>query len=93
MTKKELKKHISKLRKLKNKMRAKSPERLELHRKIQAMKKELEESKLQDKDKQPIIDEIRKLEPMVDVLHQDLYVFSIEQLNHHLKRLKQRKNA
>jgi len=90
MTNKELKKEISKLRKLKNQMQPNSSERVELHRKIKAMKEELEQSKIIDQDKQPIIEEIKKLDPLVERLNQDLNRFSKEQLEFHLKKLKEK---
>ena len=40
MNNKELKKQISKLRKLKNKMRPNSSDRIELHRRIREMKQQ-----------------------------------------------------
>jgi seryl-tRNA synthetase len=87
---KELKKQISKLRKLKNTMRPNSKERIELHRKIKIMQKELEQSKIIDQDKQPIIEEIKKLDPLVERLNQDLNQFSKEQLEFHLKKIKEK---
>ena len=90
MTNKELKKQISKLRKLKNKMRVGSSDRIELHRKIKEMKQQLEQSKIIDKDKQPIIEQIKKLDPLVEKLNQDLNRFSKEQLEFHLKKLKEK---
>ncbi len=92
MSNKELKKQISKLRKLKNKMRTGSSDRIELHRKIKIMQKELEQSKIIDQDKQPLIEEIKKLDPLVERLNQDLNQFSKEQLEFHLKKLKAKKS-
>ena len=87
---KELKKQIRQLRKLKNEMQPRSKERIELHRKIKIMQKELEQSKIIDQDKQPIIEEIKKLDPLVERLNQDLNQFSKEQLEFHLKKLKEK---
>jgi flagellar basal body rod protein FlgF len=87
---KELKKQIRQLRKLKNEMQPRSKERIELHRKIKIMQKELEQSKIIDKDKQPIIEQIKKLDPLVERLNQDLNQFSKEQLEFHLKKLKEK---
>jgi signal transduction histidine kinase len=90
MTNKQLKKQISKLRKLKNQMQPNSSERLELHRKIKAMKEELEQSKIIDQDKQPIIKEIKKLDPLFERLSIDLNKFSKEELEKHLTKLKEK---
>jgi predicted transcriptional regulator len=54
------------------------------------MQKELEQSKIIDQDKQPIIEEIKKLDPLVERLNQDLNRFSKEQLEFHLKKLKEK---
>jgi predicted RNase H-like nuclease (RuvC/YqgF family) len=90
MTNKELKKQISKLRKLKNEMHPNSSERIELHRKIKAMKEELEQSKIIDQDKQPIIKEIKKLDPLFERLQIDLNKFTKEELEKHLRKLKEK---
>ncbi len=92
MTNKELKKQISKLRKLKNKMQPHSKERVELHRKIKEMKKELEQLKIIDKEKQPLIDEILKIRPEYVTLELELNKYTKEQLEFHLNKIKE-KNA
>jgi hypothetical protein len=81
--KNELKKQISKLRKLKNQMQKGSKERIELHRKIKAMKTELVEKQTITDEKQKIIDELIKSEPTFSVV--DLTQYSIEQLKKSLE--------
>lgn len=83
---KDLKKEISKLRKLKNTMRPGSKERLDLHRKIKELKQALSKKKEADKGKDPIIKEILRLDVLAKEIQLDK--FTIEQLQKHLEKIK-----
>lgn len=86
MNNKELKKQISKLRKLKNKMRPNSSERIELHRRIREMKLQLEQKQIIDKDKQIYIDQLIELESTFSLV--DLSQYTTEQLKKTIEKRK-----
>lgn len=90
MTNKDLKRQISKLKKLKNQMQPGSSERVELHRKIKEMKEQLFNQTTVDKEKEPIIEEILKYEK-IEIFDKLYYTkFTKEQLKNHLKKLKEK---
>jgi hypothetical protein len=76
--KNELKKEISKLRKLKNTMQPGSKDRIELGRKIKLMKEELTEKQVITDEKQKIIDELMRIEPTLSMV--DLAQYPLELL-------------
>jgi hypothetical protein len=80
MTNKELKKEISKLKKLKNQMQTGSEARIELHRKIKAMKEQLTEKQVDNKEKQIYIDQLIILDPSFKTLNIDLNNHTVEEL-------------
>ena len=99
MTEKEIKQEIRKLRKLKLACRANTPERITLHRQIQALKQQLAEVSIPEPLKEPIISEILKIEaerkiiPTFEQLGISLSGYSIENLKIHLAKLKRIKNV
>lgn len=84
MNEKQIKQQIRMLRKLKLSCRSGSKERIDLHRKIKALKEKLEYSKIKDAEKTPIIEQILKFKPYKT----NLYKFTVKQLEFHLKRLR-----
>jgi len=84
--KNELKKQISKLRKLKNQMQKGSKERIELHHKIKEMKSQLKQKQVQDKDKQIYIDQLIEIEPTFSLV--DLSQYATEQLKKTIEKRK-----
>lgn len=83
---KELKKEIRTLKKIKNKMRPHTDERIELHRQIQQLKENLDVIKESNVEKIPIINMIYVLDPLAKMI--DLDKFTIEELQKHLNKLK-----
>jgi hypothetical protein len=87
MTKKELKKEIKRLRRFKLKCRSGSPERISLHRKIKELQEKLGDITIIDKDKEPLIQEVYRLDPLIKELGMDLTHYTIKQLEFHIKKL------
>ena len=87
MTAKEIKSEIRRLRRFKLKCRSGSPERLDLCHKIKELQEQLRDITVVDKDKQPLIDELNRLDPLFKRLEIDLNKFTVEQLKKHLKKL------
>ena len=93
MTEKEIKQEVRKLKKLKLACRAGTPERIDLGRKIKALKKQLPDVSTPEPLKEPIISEILRIEaerksiPTFEQLGIDLHKYSIEQLKKHLQKL------
>jgi phage shock protein A len=92
MDSKEIKKQLRMLRKMKLACRSGTPERIDLHRKIQELKEQLQAQQSVDKDKEAVIKEILRYEPELDDLI-DLYSHTIENLQHHLTKLKDKEKA
>jgi hypothetical protein len=92
MDSREIKKQLRMLRKMKLACRAGTPERIDLHRQIQALKDKLQAQQSVDKDKEVIVKEILRYEPELDDII-DLYSHTIENLNHHLAKLKEKEKA
>lgn len=89
---KEIKKEIRKFKKLKRQCRAGTKERIDLHRRIKALKRDLYSLNIVDKDKEPIIKEILKIRPAYIELEMNLNKYTKEQLEFHLKRIGGNKN-
>jgi cell shape-determining protein MreC len=93
MTNTELQQEIRKLKKLKLQCRAGTDERIALYRQIKDLKKQLTQVYVDNNDKDKIIAEILKFKPSyitaIRVIA-DYYKFSIEDLQKHLNKLKQR---
>ena len=96
MQEKEIKQEVRKLKKLKLACRAGSKERIALHRQIQALKKQLPNISTPEPLKDHIILEILRIEkerktiPTFEQLGISLYQYTLEQLKHHLNKLKKR---
>ena len=89
---KDIKKEIRRLKKIKLQCRAGTKERITLHRQIQELKSQLAERKVGNDGKEAIIKEIKSLEPSyLKSVEIDLYKFTVEQLQFHLKKLKEGK--
>jgi len=90
----DIKKEIRSLKKLKLQCRAGSKERIDLHRKISDLKKQLTEARQPDQEKDPIIAEILKVDTFLNKyatqLDFDLKKFTTEQLRKYLDNLKRR---
>lgn len=81
---KETKKEIKRLKRLKLACRAGSIERIELHRKIIALKNKLnEQTENIDPIKKELMEKIYDAKPYLKVIGVDLNKFSIEELQHH----------
>ena len=96
--KKEIKREIRKLKKLKLQCRPGTAERLDLEHKIKDLKKKLTEHTEPEPLKEPIIKEILdieekyKLTPTFEVLEIDLNKYTVEQLKKHLECIKRKIN-
>jgi len=88
---KEIKKEIRRLKKVKLQCRAGSKERIELHRQIKKLKDDLREIKAVDKDKDPIIKEIQKIDKTFEIVGIDLKKFTVKELEKHLDKIKEKK--
>ena len=86
----ELKSRIKKLKKLKNKMKAGSKERIKYHREWKQLKYELKMLRNVDPEKEPLVKEILKLEPQFIKLNINLYKFTKEQLQKHLDKIRRK---
>ena len=84
----DIKKEIKQFRKLKLQCRAGSNERVTLHRKIKALQEQLEDKKVIDPNKEPLILELKRLDSLFDKLGMDLSIYTVEQLKKHILRLK-----
>lgn len=91
MTIKDIKKEIKRVRRLKLQCKSGSPERIALHRKIKELQAQLQSANVIDNDKAPLIEELYRLDPLFKTLDMDLTKFTVKQLAHHLKRLKEKK--
>jgi len=89
---KEIKLEINRLRRLKLKCRSGSKERIELHRQIKGLQSQLEQGNEINKDKEPLIQEILKLDNLMSKLNIDLTKHSMESLQKYLNKLKQRRS-
>ena len=90
MNEKEIKQEIRRLKKLKKGCRAGTTERLDLHRKITELKRQIDTLSIIEPAKEDIINEIIKLEPHIEDFV-DLKKHNIEALKIHLKKLKEKK--
>ena len=96
---KDIKQKIRELRKLKKQLRSGTPERISLHRQIQALKQQFAEVSIPEPLKEPIIAEILRIEaerktiPTFEQLGISLSGYSIENLKIHLAKLKRIKNV
>lgn len=96
--KKEIKREIRKLKKLKLQCRPGTTERIDLHRQILTLKKKLTEQTTPEPLKEPIIKEILEIEkkykltPTFEVLEIDLNRYTVEQLKKHLECIKRKIN-
>ena len=86
---KELKKEIRELKKIKNSCRPRSEERISLHRKIKELKQLLISIQESNKEKEPLITQILELNPLAKYV--DLNKYTIEQLQIHLTKVKEKK--
>ena len=99
MTEKEIKQEVRALKKLKLACRAGTPERIDLGRKIKALKKQLPDISIPEPLKNPIISEILKIEkerktiPTFEQLGIKLENYTLEQLKTHLKKLNTKKGV
>lgn len=84
---KEIKKEIRALRKLKLQCRAGTSERLELEHKIKALKKQKVDLSTPEPEKDNLIAEIKKLDPLFETLEIDLKKFTIKELEYHLNKI------
>jgi hypothetical protein len=89
----ELKKEIKQLHKLKMQCKAGSDERISLHRKIKALQGQLEAKNIVDINKEPLILEIKRLDPLTDKIGMDLSIYTVEQLEKHLQNLRRKNNV
>jgi hypothetical protein len=93
MTEKEIKQEVRALKKLKLACRAGTPERIDLGRKIKALKKQLPDISTPEPLKEPIIADILRIEaerktiPTFEQLGINLQDYTLEQLKTHLKKL------
>lgn len=86
---KEIKREIKSLKRLKLQCRSGTSERIALHRKIKKLKSQIGNLYIIEPAKEKVINEIIKLEPNItDFI--DLKNHSVEALNIHLKKLKER---
>jgi len=83
---KEIKAEIRRLRKLKLKCRPGTTERLDLEHQIKALKKQKIQINEVEPGKEKLIAEIKKLDPLFEVLEINLNKFTIEQLEYHLNK-------
>ena len=95
MNQSDIRKDIRSLRKLKLQCRAGTKERIDLHRQILDLKKQLTDPNIPDQDKDPIIAEILKVDTFLNKyasqLDFDLRKFSLDQLKKYLENIKRRK--
>jgi hypothetical protein len=94
--KNELKKEISKLKKLKNTMQHNSEARKELHRNIKEMKLQLLEKQEVNKEKQIYIDQLIEIDPSFKTLNIDLNSHTVEELKKSIeirKKKQEKKDA
>jgi hypothetical protein len=87
----DIKKEIKQLHKLKLQCKAGSKERIALHRKIKTLQGQLEAKREVDHNKEPLILEIKRLDPLFDKLGMDLTIYTVEQLEKHLSNIRRRK--
>jgi hypothetical protein len=81
---KEIKKEIRGLRRLKLQCRSGTPERIALHRKIKELKEQLKGVTIIDKDKEPLIEEVYRLDPLTKKMEMDLTIYTIKELQKHI---------
>lgn len=86
MNEKQIKQEIRALKRVKLACRSGSEERIKLHRQIKELKEKLTYIKEKDQEKTPIIKEILSFKPYIT----NLYKFTKEELEYHLKKLKER---
>ena len=86
----DIKKEIKQLHKLKLQCKAGSDERIALHRKIKALQGQLEAQKVVDPKKEPLILELKKLDPLFEKLGMDLTIYTVEQLEKHLSNIRRK---
>jgi len=89
--KKEIKKEIRKLHKLKLKCRAGTPERIKLHRQIKDLKGKLTETNIISPEKEKLIQEIKELEPDFLTELVNLRQYTNEQLQKHIDTVKRKR--
>jgi len=88
---KEIKKEIKRLRRLKLACRSRSPERIALHRQIKALKEQLKGISIIDKDKEKLIQEIYRLDPLIKKMEMNLSQYSIKELQKHIECIKRKR--
>jgi len=86
----DIKKEIKQLHKLKLQCKAGGKERIALHRQIKALQGQLEDKKVVDPNKEPLILELKKIDPLFEKLGMDLTIYTVEQLEKHLNNIKRR---
>ena len=91
MTDREIRKEIKRLRKSIKDFPARSKDRKEIKRLIIDLKGQLVATEQIDKIKQPLVEEILRLDPDCIKYGIKLYKFTIEQLKYHLERIKKAK--
>jgi hypothetical protein len=91
----DVRNEINKLRRLKLQMRARTPERVEIHRKIKALQKQLSDNKAErieeNPEKKRLIEEILQKDELARTLNTDLGKFTMAELYIHLERLNKNK--
>jgi len=87
MTTKELKIEIRKLKKLKLACKAGSVERIDLHRQIKELRAKLNQTQEISKEKEQLIFDIQKADPIFERMGIDLNKFSKDELTFHLKKI------
>jgi hypothetical protein len=90
-TPKEIKLEIKRLRRLKRECRSGTPERINLHRKIKELQEQLKGVTIIDKDKQPLIQEIYRLDPLIEEMGMDLTRYTVEELQKHIDIIKRKR--
>lgn len=91
MTPKEIKKEIKKLRRLKLSCKAGSKERLSLHHKIKELQGQLSNANAMNKEKEPLIQDLYRLDPLLKKLEINLNKFSVKELQKHIELIKKRR--
>jgi ribosomal protein S2 len=87
----DIRKQIKKLKRLKKDLRSGSKERIKIFRQIQELKEQLKGITVIDKDKQPLIEEIHRIDPLIEKIALDLTKFSKAELQKHIDRIKSEK--
>jgi L-lactate utilization protein LutB len=90
---KEIKKEIKRLKRLKLQCKSGCPERIDLHRKIKDLKKQLVGLSTPEPEKETLIIEIKKLDPLFDILEINLNKFTIAELQKHLDKKRKDKKC